>query len=178
MLESLFDECRDQWMQAKYSKKHSFRFFTLATIASDGRPHLRTVVLRDFNAKDFTFTVFTDLRSQKIKELDQDNRAQLLFYDPKRMLQIIVSVILLESINDHEIYNAIPEKNKKDYAAVNAPGSQINSPDALRVNFSKGHFSKLIFKAATIEYLLLKSPNHLRALFKEENNWQGTFLVP
>ena len=40
MLENLFEECSNQWAQVKNSKKHAFRFFTLATIASDGRPHM------------------------------------------------------------------------------------------------------------------------------------------
>ena len=178
MLEGLFQECNNQWAQVKDSKKHAFRFFTLATISSDGRPHLRTVVLRNFNPKDISFTIYTDSRSQKLQELEQDKRAQLLFYDPKRMLQIIVSVVLLENINEDKIYNDIPEHSKKDYSSIITPGSEINSPDELRFNFSRGFFSKLIFKAETIEYLRLKKPNHLRVFFKIEDNWKGTFLVP
>ena len=178
MLEGLFQECNNQWAQVKDSKKHAFRFFTLATISSDGRPHVRTVVLRNFNPKDISFTIYTDSRSQKLQELEQDKRAQLLFYDPKRMLQIIVSVVLLENINEDKIYNDIPEHSKKDYSSIIIPGSKINSPDKLQFNFSKGFFSKLIFKAETIEYLRLKRPNHLRAFFKIEDNWKGTFLVP
>ena len=178
MLEGLFQECNNQWAQVKDSKKHAFRFFTLATIASDGRPHIRTVVLRNFNPKDISFSIYTDSRSQKLQELEQDKRAQLLFYDPKRMLQIVVSVVLLENINEDKIYNDIPEHSKKDYSSIIIPGSKINSPDKLQFNFSKGFFSKLIFKAETIEYLRLKRPNHLRAFFKIEDNWKGTFLVP
>ena len=178
MLEGLFQECNNQWAQVKDSKKHAFRFFTLATIASDGRPHIRTVVLRNFNPKDISFTIYTDSRSQKLQELEQDKRAQLLFYDPKRMLQIVVSVVLLENINENKIYDDIPEHSKKDYSSIIIPGSKINSPDKLQFNFSKGFFSKLIFKAEDIEYLRLKRPNHLRAFFKIEDNWKGTFLVP
>ena len=136
------------------------------------------MVLRDFNPKDISFTIYTDSRSQKLQELEQDKRAQLLFYDPKRMLQIIVSVVLLENVNEDKIYNDIPEQSKKDYSSMITPGSEIKSPDKLRFNFSKGYFSKLIFKAETIEYLRLKRPNHLRAFFKIEDNWKGTFLVP
>ena len=178
MLEGLFQECNNQWAQVKDSKKHAFRFFTLATIASDGRPNVRTVVLRNFNPKDISFTIYTDSRSQKLQELEQDKRAQLLFYDPKRMLQIVVSVVLLENINENKIYDDIPEHSKKDYSSIIIPGSKINSPDKLQFNFSKGFFSKLIFKAEDIEYLRLKRPNHLRAFFKIEDNWKGTFLVP
>ena len=92
MLEALFQECNNKWAQVKNSKKHAFRFFTLATIASDGRPHIRTVVLRDFNPMNISFTVYTDSRSQKLKELERDKRAQLLFYDSKKMLQIVSKI--------------------------------------------------------------------------------------
>ena len=178
MLENLFEECSNQWAQVKNSKKHAFRFFTLATIASDGRPHIRTVVLRDFNPMNISCTVYTDSRSQKLKELERDKRAQLLFYDSKKMLQITVSVVLVENVNENKIYKAIPEQSKKDYSSMITPGSEIKSPDELQFNFSKGFFSKLIFKAETIEYLRLKRPNHLRAFFTIEDNWKGIFLVP
>ena len=165
---------------SKRFKKTCFSVFYSSDnrIRWDGRPHIRTVVLRNFNPKDISFSIYTDSRSQKLQELEQDKRAQLLFYDPKRMLQIVVSVVLLENINENKIYDDIPEHSKKDYSSIIIPGSKINSPDKLQFNFSKGFFSKLIFKAETIEYLRLKRPNHLRAFFKIEDNWKGTFLVP
>jgi len=137
------------------------------------------VVLRNFDSNTFQFTIYTDLRSRKVNELQQDSRAQLLFYDSKRMLQIVVGVRLVESNTDSSIYNAIPEQSKKDYAAKMSPGSQISSPEKVQYDFSdQGHFLQLVFKAETIEYLRLKRPNHLRALFRLNNNWEGSFLVP
>jgi len=178
MLTSILKECKEQWIKAKHNKKHPFRFFTLATIASEGSPHLRTVVLRDFDFETLSFTIYTDLRSRKVLELEQDKRAQFLFYDPKRMLQIVVGVSLMESNKDDLIYKSIPEQSKKDYAAEKSPGSKISSPESVEYNFSKGHFIRLIFKAETMEYLRLKRPNHLRAFFSLDDNWEGTFLVP
>ena len=72
MLTSILKECKEQWIKAKHNKKHPFRFFTLATIASEGSPHLRTVVLRDFDSETLSFTIYTDLRSRKVLELEQD----------------------------------------------------------------------------------------------------------
>jgi pyridoxine/pyridoxamine 5'-phosphate oxidase len=179
MLVSLLNECKDQWIKAKHNKKHPFRFFTLATVALDGRPHLRTVVLRNFDSNALQFTIYTDLRSRKVNELEQDARAQFLFYDARRMLQIVVGVRLVESNTDSSIYNAIPEQSKKDYATKMSPGSQISSPEKVQYDFSdKGHFLQLVFKAETIEYLRLKRPNHLRAFFSLKKNWEGSFLVP
>ena len=178
MLDSILKECKEQWVSAKNKKKHPFRFFTLATLANDGSPHLRTVVLRDFDSEHLKFIIYTDLRSKKVNELKIDKRAQFLFYDPKRMLQVVVGVSLIKSNIDDFIYKSIPEQSKKDYAATQVPGSEIKSPETVKYNFPKGHFSQLIFKAESIEYLRLKRPNHLRALFNMTNNWEGKFLVP
>ena len=58
------------------------------------------------------------------------------------------------------------------------PGSEISSPGKVEYDFSKGYFTQLVFKAETIEYLQLKRPNHIRAFFTSETNWEGTFLIP
>ncbi|MDB3985184.1 pyridoxamine 5'-phosphate oxidase family protein [Flavobacteriaceae bacterium] len=178
MLDSLLHNCKTAWSEVKDNKKHPFRFFYLATIGNDGRPSLRTVVLRDFDSETLFFSIFTDLRSKKVKELGQDSRAQFLFYDAKKMLQVTVNVSLVESINNDLIYKSIPEQSKKDYATKMGPGSEISSPEKVEYDFSKGYFTQLVFKAETIEYLQLKRPNHIRAFFTSETNWEGTFLIP
>ena len=50
----------------------------LATVGPDGQPSLRTVLLKDFDARGFVF--FTNLESQKSLELQASGRAALLFY--------------------------------------------------------------------------------------------------
>ena len=49
-----------------------------ATAASSGRPSLRMVLLKDFDARGFVF--FTNYRSRKGRELAKNPRASLLFY--------------------------------------------------------------------------------------------------
>lgn len=50
----------------------------LATATSGGRPSLRMVLLKDFDARGFVF--FTNYRSRKGLELAKNARANLLFY--------------------------------------------------------------------------------------------------
>jgi pyridoxamine 5'-phosphate oxidase len=50
----------------------------LATATPDGRPSVRTVLLRGFDQAGFVF--FTDYRSRKGEELEANPRAALLFY--------------------------------------------------------------------------------------------------
>jgi pyridoxamine 5'-phosphate oxidase len=49
----------------------------LATATSDGRPSVRTVLLKGADAQGFVF--YTNYRSRKARELDQTGRAGLLF---------------------------------------------------------------------------------------------------
>ena len=78
MLNDIFTQIKDQWVRAKHQKKHPFRYVTLTTVASDC-PESRTVVLRDFDASQLTFTIYTDARSRKVKALQKHPVVQLCF---------------------------------------------------------------------------------------------------
>jgi len=50
---------------------------SLATAGSDGRPLVRTVLLKSLDARGFVF--FTNLESRKARQLDENPSASLLF---------------------------------------------------------------------------------------------------
>ena len=178
MIDQIFDDCKKQLKAALKYKKHAYRFFTLATRNLNGDSNLRTVVLRDFDAEQLQFTIFTDARSKKVKELKENSNAQFLFYDSKRMIQLIFSVKMIEIDYDDSIYNSLPDASKKDYSSLQTPGSKIKSPDQVSYDDSKKHFIKINFKSLRLEYLRLKRPNHIRAIFNLNDSWEGQFLVP
>ena len=178
MIDQIFDDCKKQLKAALKYKKHAFRFFTLATRNLNGDSNLRTVVLRDFDAEQLQFTIFTDARSKKVKELKENSNAQFLFYDSKRMIQLIFSVKMIEIDYDDSIYNSLPDASKRDYSSLQTPGSKIKSPDQVSYDDSKKHFIKINFKSLRLEYLRLKRPNHIRAIFNLNDSWEGQFLVP
>ncbi|MFL2613554.1 MAG: pyridoxamine 5'-phosphate oxidase family protein [Flavobacteriaceae bacterium] len=178
MLDQILDDCKKQLSAALKHKKHPFRFFTLATQTQNGKINLRTVVLRDFDPEQMTFTIFTDARSKKVNELKQNDNTQCLFYDSKRMVQLIFQAKMIKIINQDLTYKSLPESNKKDYSSLQLPGSIIKGPDQLIHDNSKGHFIKIEFKFSSFEYLRLKRPNHIRAIFNLNNSWEGQFLAP
>ena len=178
MIDQIFDDCKKQLKAALKYKKHAFRFFTLATRNLNGDSNLRTVVLRDFDAEQLQFTIFTDARSKKVKELKENSNAQFLFYDSKRMIQLIFSVKMIEIDYDDSIYNSLPDASKRDYSSLQTPGSKIKSPDQVSYDDSKKHFIKINFKSLRLEYLRLKRPNHIRAVFDSKKSWKGQFLAP
>jgi len=163
------------------NNKHPFRYFTLATSNGNNATRLRTVVLRDVDT-DFNLMIYTDERSKKIKNIQENNQISLLFYDQQRLLQVSITA-RAEIITDYktlqEIWKQIPEKSKKDYTTELAPGTVI--PDASEVDYlqEKNFFSVIKIIPNQVEYLRLKRPYHIRAVFKKENNsWKGTYIVP
>jgi pyridoxamine 5'-phosphate oxidase len=61
---------------------------SLATVAADGRPTLRTVLLKTFDARGFVF--FTNLESRKAQQISENPNVSMLF--PWLALQRQVSV--------------------------------------------------------------------------------------
>ena len=113
MLSEIFDQIKDQWVRAKYQKKHPFRYFVLSTSSQDQTPQSRMVVLRDFDSQNMVFTLFTDARSQKMSSLRTNDKACLLFYDPKRLWQIQAQVQLIKQSTDLKHYAQLPKPRRQ-----------------------------------------------------------------
>ncbi len=62
--------------------------FALATATRDGRPSVRTVLLKGVDPRGFVF--YTNYNSRKALELDDAGRAALLFYWPSLVRQVRV----------------------------------------------------------------------------------------
>jgi pyridoxamine 5'-phosphate oxidase len=62
--------------------------FALATSTADGRPSVRTVLLKGVDERGFVF--FTNYNSRKARELDATRRAALLFYWTSLVRQVRV----------------------------------------------------------------------------------------
>jgi pyridoxamine 5'-phosphate oxidase len=64
--------------EARDAEVHEPNAMSLATATADGIPSVRIVLLKDFDERGFVF--FTDYRSQKGRELEENPRAALAFY--------------------------------------------------------------------------------------------------
>ena len=178
-LEEIFDLCDKQWIRAKNDKKHPFRYFTLATVNNKGRAKGRMVVLRNYNSKTKEFTIYTDARSQKVNDLNQQQKAQLIFYHPKKRLQVLVDVELITMDRPQELFKNQPARTQKDYTSILPPGTPMKSTEGIGYEKDKNFFTRLILKAEEIEILQLSSIQHHRARFKSTaKGWENTFLIP
>ena len=73
--------------------------FSLATSTRDGRPSVRTVLLKGVDQRGFVF--YTNYNSRKARELDDTGRASLLFYWPSLVRQVRVEG-LVEKVEEAE----------------------------------------------------------------------------
>ncbi|GMN09443.1 hypothetical protein MTsPCn9_01010 [Croceitalea sp. MTPC9] len=177
----LFEQLKSELVNGYSKRGHPFRYFTLATNDETNTPQQRTVVLRKVNS-ELELLFYTDRRTSKIQHLLANNNVSALFYHPKKMLQLKIEGTA-EIVNDIKIiaslWSGIPLKSRKDYTTQFAPGSLIQNPDEIDYLNEENHFCIVRIIPKQIEYLRLKQPNHLRALFKKENaRWKGNFLVP
>jgi pyridoxamine 5'-phosphate oxidase len=67
-----------RWLEDAWKGEPNAHAMTLATVAGDGRPSLRAVLLKGFDERGFVF--YTNLESRKARELDAHPYAALCFH--------------------------------------------------------------------------------------------------
>jgi len=67
-----------RWLEEAWKGEPNAHAMTLATVAGDGRPALRAVLLKGFDERGFVF--YTNLESRKARELDAHPYAALCFH--------------------------------------------------------------------------------------------------
>lgn len=161
---------------------HPFRFVTLGTLGQNG-PEVRTVVLREFE-KIMDLYVFTDFRSEKVRELRADPLATLHFYHPNERAQIRVKAkaeIHHLDLVSSAFWNTLKGDSKKAYQSKLDPGTEIPNPEEA-FHWSKDagdhFFTVLRFIPHSIEALQLDGLRHLRIVFLKSEGWKGRWLVP
>lgn len=87
----------------------------LATATRTGRPSLRMVLLKGFDAQGFVF--FTNYRSRKARELEKNARGSLLFYWGSLGRQVRIDGRVVK----------VPRRESEDYFATRPRGSQLSA---------------------------------------------------
>jgi pyridoxamine 5'-phosphate oxidase len=76
----------ERWFAAARDGEFDPVAMSLATATRDGRPSVRTVLLKEFDARGFVF--YTNYRSRKARDLADNDRASLLFFWPSHERQV------------------------------------------------------------------------------------------
>ncbi|PKP23190.1 MAG: pyridoxamine 5'-phosphate oxidase [Bacteroidetes bacterium HGW-Bacteroidetes-21] len=84
----------------------------LSTVAIDGSPSSRVVLLKEVSDNGFTF--FTNYQSRKGKEISVHNKVSLLFFWPEMQRQIRIEgqAFKLEENFNHEYFNSRPVESQ------------------------------------------------------------------
>ena len=160
--------------------KHPFRYLTVATVGEQF-PQVRTVVMRQFTA-DLEFLAYTDVRSSKVQELLEVPRVSLLFYHPKKQVQVRVQALATVHVEDELAqanWKRVSDKRRAEYQSELGPGKRIMHPkDGWESSSDHSYFSVLKFSPLSLEVLQLSREGHLRAQFDLASGWEGSWLVP
>jgi hypothetical protein len=155
------------------------RHIALATVAPDGTPDVRTVVLRAADRAAATLDIHTDLRSAKVTALKHTPTAQILAWDPRAHLQIRATgtATILTGAEAAPLWARVPAASRPAYGATPPPGTPI--PAALAYTRTDGATAFAVIRLTlTALDLLHLGDRHRRARFARADDWRGDWLSP
>lgn len=171
------------------------RYFIFSTTDPANCSSVRTVILRGFHAGERTLDIYTDGRSGKIAHLRRKPATSLLFYDPRKKVQIRLRAtarIHHEDETAAAIWRQLPVSARKDYCAHTGPGTPLDGPgdglppswqdDDLQpedTDYGFAHFALIRCQFDHVDLLQLDRDGHRRAIYHwNEERWDGQWVVP
>lgn len=167
--------------------KSLFRVPTLGTVAADGTPEQRTVVVRTFDAPSRRLSVHTDSRSAKFGQLQKIPAVALHVWDPARRLQVRLLGIATVHAGDEvarAAWDALGPLTRQLYRIRQTPGSALPEPSPRQfgeVPEAAGFafFSAIWITLTRVETLRLTEHGQVRARFDwAQDRLSAAWLVP
>ncbi|MDR3100313.1 MAG: pyridoxamine 5'-phosphate oxidase family protein [Paraburkholderia sp.] len=167
-----------------------FTLLQAATVGLDGAPRVRTIVLRGASEEKSTLTFHTDVRSEKVAELEKDSRIALVGCDLNAGIQIRLEGVarLAASVEERLALWSISRPHSLIvYRAARTPGTPIALPQEAHVASARPadsmagfeNFCLVTVDVQKIDYLDLSPDGHKRAQFSRRNGaWQGGWVAP
>ncbi|GAB2597562.1 pyridoxamine 5'-phosphate oxidase [Nitrincola alkalisediminis] len=127
----------EQWfMQANDAKIHEVNAMQLATVSLEGKPSLRTVLLKSFDEKGFVF--FTNYQSQKAQQIDANPEVTTLFFwkELERQVEISGRAEKTSTLESLKYFTSRPRGSQLG-AWVSAQSSIISSRSLLEIKLDE-----------------------------------------
>ena len=168
------------------NRNSSFHTPTLASIAGNGYPSVRTMVLRGVNIPKRFIEFHTDRRSPKYTELSKYPESSVHFYDPSSKTQITLRTTATLHYDDSlsaKAWASSKPSSKLCYTTANGPGANVDAPPVAPSNAdaieTSGYDNFCLVQAdiQKLEWLRLFAAGHRRAIFtwpdqgKEKAEW-------
>jgi pyridoxine/pyridoxamine 5'-phosphate oxidase len=156
----------------------------VATVDAEGRPSVRTVVLRAADPAAWTIRFHTDARSRKLAELARQPSVAALAYHPAAKIQLRLTghARVLAGEAAAPIWAKVTPQGRQCYRVAKAPGEPIATPaeGASIDGDGREHFRAVEVEITSIEWLYLAAAGHRRARFRRDaaGRVTGEWLVP
>ncbi|MBK9331952.1 MAG: pyridoxamine 5'-phosphate oxidase [Ignavibacteria bacterium] len=189
---SPFEQFETWFSEAQKLDEMEANTMYLATCSADGHPNVRTVLLKEYSSNGFIF--YTNYKSRKGKELDENPNATLLFYWKELERQVRIEGITEKvSMEESENYFKSRPFESRVAAVVSEQSKVISSREVLnkkfeelKIKFADGNVPKpdswggYILRPSMIEFWQgRESRLHDRILFtKKGNEWITERLSP
>jgi pyridoxamine 5'-phosphate oxidase len=178
------------------NRKDAAHHPVVASIDGDGNPSQRVMILRECNWAAASLRFHTDLRSDKISQINAQSAASVLIYDTEAKLQMRLSGKLSLGSKDEAdtAWKASTEFARRCYMTQSAPGSAANAPvsglpdwiegkqpNEEQLQDARANFAIVNFVFDKIDWLYLANNGHRRVKFVrggDSNDWQGCWLIP
>ncbi len=138
-----------------------FRLLQLATVAPDGAPELRTLVLRRFERSPLVATFHADRRSAKIRAISAAPRVALLAWSDAMQLQVRMTGEARIHTGDDVAraeWDALSSGARATYTLAAIPGTPVTDAEAdahIHEADALGQFAVLRIAAARLDILEL-----------------------
>lgn len=164
----------------------------IATMGAGGVPAVRTVILRSVDEASRILGFFTDARSLKVAELQQNPRAALLFYDPRCDMQLRLSGKAEIRVRNEAAWARAAAPSRRAYLLTAPPGTLSPGPVSglpadvegvipppERLEEGRANFALIEFRVEERDMLILSRAGNRRARFRIEDGREvATWLVP
>lgn len=196
-LSASLSEARSLLASGAGSRRSAAHSPVVATLAADGSPTQRVMILRALDWEGRCLRFHTDPRSNKAGQLADNAAASVLVYDPEPKIQLRLSgsaQLLSEGVEVDRAWNESTLFARRCYLAEKAPGSIVDhpvsglpswvegrSPSDAEVSPARANFAILKFRFNSIEWLYLANAGHRRARWQWDSvagDWIGDWLVP
>lgn len=158
--------------RAARDRGHGWRQVTLATVDHEGAPDARTVILREADASQQVLRFYTDARSPKAGQIQQQPQGLIVAWCPELAWQLRLRVqlsLLASGLAVSSRWASMQlSRAANDYLAPQAPGSTLDAAGAAHdgppAGENRGHFAVIEARVVSIDWLSLQPSGHRRAL--------------
>lgn len=153
------------------------RTLALATQRIDGGGAARMVVLRAADRTAHSLTFYTNTGSDKIFELADEPKAQVLLWDASSNFQARLTVTVERASGTDALWDGLSSGARLNYVPHPSPGSTIDAPHVPTVDGPEA-FVILTARITSADILDLSKLPHKRAKFDARDGFTGQWVMP